>query len=257
MRTARLVTDPAPGSPSSRPPATLVLAAHGSADPRSAAVTQALAGRIRRLRPGLDVRAAFLERSEPFVGDVLSDIAHERRSAVVVPMLLANAFHARIDLPEVIERSGAVVRQADVLGEDPALVTLLGQRLAEAGAPADQPDLGVVVIAVGSSNESANARTAAVAPALAARANWAGVEVAFATGPHPTVAEAATRLRRRGARRLVVAPWFLAPGRITDRVAESASALGIPMAQPLGAHNLVAAILLDRFDETYTARIAA
>ena len=81
--------------------------------------------------------------------------------------------------------------------------------------------------------------------------------MAFATGPHPSVAEAAELLRRRGARRLVVAPWFLAHGRITDRVTESACALGISVTQPLGAHNLVAATLLDRFDATRSARIAA
>ena len=65
MRSARLVTaEPA-----------LILAAHGSADPRSAAVAHALAGRIRRLRPWLDVRAAFLEHSEPNLSDVLDDVA--------------------------------------------------------------------------------------------------------------------------------------------------------------------------------------
>jgi sirohydrochlorin ferrochelatase len=257
MRTARVVTDPAPGSPITRPPETLVLAAHGSVDPRSSAVAHALVGRIRRLRPGVRVRAAFLEKSDPYVGDVLADIAHTRGSATVVPMLLASAHHARVDLPSVIEQSGAAVRQANVLGEDPALITLLGQRLAEAGASADQQELGVIVVAVGSSNERANAHTATVAPALAARTKWAGVEVAFATGPHPTVAEAAARLRLRGARRLVIAPWFLAQGRITDRVAQSADELGIPMAQPLGAHNLVAAILLDRFDEARSTTLAS
>ena len=236
---------------------TLILAAHGSADPRSAAVAQALAGRIRRLRPSLDVHAAFLEQSQPFVGDVLAQVAARDGAAVVVPMLLARAFHARVDLPAVIDASGAEVRQADVLGEDPALVTLLGQRLADAGASADQRDLGVVVTAVGSSNASANARTARVAEALAARSRWAGVEIAFATGPSPTVAEAADRLRSRGARRLVVAPWFLAPGRITDRVAKNAASLGISMSEPLGSHNLVAAALLDRFDEAQASPVAA
>jgi sirohydrochlorin ferrochelatase len=118
-------------------------------------------------------------------------------------------------------------------------------------------DVGVIVVAVGSSNEAANARTAKVAPALAARTQWAGVEVAFATGPHPTIADAAERLRDRGARRLVIAPWFIAPGVITDRVAGSAAALGISMTAPLGAHNLVAATLLDRFDETLSVRVAA
>jgi sirohydrochlorin ferrochelatase len=157
----------------------------------------------------------------------------------------------------VIERSGAIVQQSEVLGEDPALITLLGQRLAEAGVSADQQDVGVIVVAVGSSNETANARTASLVPALATRTRWAGIEVAFATGPHPTVAEAVIRLRSRGARRLIIAPWFLAHGRITDRVAASAADLGIPMAEPLGSHNLVAATLLDRFDETRSARRAA
>ncbi|MCW2512818.1 MAG: Sirohydrochlorin ferrochelatase [Mycobacterium sp.] len=235
----------------------LILAAHGSVDPRSSAVAQALAGRIRRLRPGLDVRAAFLEKSAPYVGDVLADVARRRGSAVVVPMLLADAHHAGVDLPEVIERSGANVRQSGVLGEDPTLVTLLGRRLAEAGVSADRQDVGVIVVAVGSSNETANARTATLAPALAARTRWAGIEVAFATGPHPTVDEAAVRLRRRGARHMIIAPWFLAHGRITDRVAASAAELGIPMAEPLGSHNLVAATLLDRFDEIRSARVAA
>jgi sirohydrochlorin ferrochelatase len=83
------------------------------------------------------------------------------------------------------------------------------------------------------------------------------VEVAFATGPHPTVTEAAIRLRSRGARRLIVAPWFLAHGRITDRVVAAAADLGVPMAEPLGSHNLVAATLLDRFDETRSVLVAA
>ena len=37
----------------------LILTAHGSVDPRSAATTHALATEIRLLRPGLDVQVAF------------------------------------------------------------------------------------------------------------------------------------------------------------------------------------------------------
>jgi sirohydrochlorin ferrochelatase len=237
--------------------AALILTAHGSVDPRAAAVTHALAGRIRRLRPRLDVRVAFLEQSEPALSGVLAGFAGRRETAVVVPMLLASAYHALVDIPSAIEASGAWVRQADVLGEDASLVTVLGQRLTEAAVSPEDHELGVIVTAVGSSSETANARTATVADALRARGRWAGTEVAFATGPHPTLAEAAERLRRRGASRLVVAPWFLAPGTITDRVAKSAAELDIPVAQPLGAHNLVAAALLDRFDEILSSRAAA
>ncbi|MBV9516157.1 MAG: sirohydrochlorin chelatase, partial [Mycobacteriaceae bacterium] len=55
-------------------------------------------------------------------------------------------------------------------------------------------------------------------------------------------------LRAMGARRLVIAPWFLAHGRITDRVASFAAGQAIPMSQPLGSHRLVAATVLARFD---------
>lgn len=232
---------------------TLVLTAHGSADPRSAAVTDAVAGRIRRLRPDLDVRAAFLERSTPNLRDVL----RSADAPVVAPMLLADAYHARVDIPEIIAAARPDTRQAQVLGEDPALVHVLRQRLAEAGVSPDDPDVGVLVTAVGSSSSAANARTATVAAALRTGTRWAGARIAFATGPRPALADAALRLRSDGARRIVVAPWFLAHGRITDRIVDFAAAQGISVAEPLGSHNLVAATVLDRYDAVAAARAAA
>jgi sirohydrochlorin ferrochelatase len=64
-------------------------------------------------------------------------------------------------------------------------------------------------------------------------------------------------LRRLGARHVVIAPWFLAPGLLTDRVAKYAAVEGIPMAAPLGAHRLVAETVLDRFDAAVAERVAA
>jgi sirohydrochlorin ferrochelatase len=96
-----------------------------------------------------------------------------------------------------------------------------------------------------------------VAAKLAAGTRWAGATTAFATRPEPSVADAASQLRRRGARRLVIAPWFLAPGRLTDRVCAYARDAGIPMALPLGAHRLVAATVLERFDQAVADRMVA
>jgi sirohydrochlorin ferrochelatase len=225
-------------------PAFLVLTAHGSVDPRAAANTHANAELIRRARPGLDVRVAFCEKSTPNVREVVTEIITGQ--VVVTPLLLADAYHARVDIPAMIADSNAL--QADVLGEDDRLVTLLRHRVRELGVSRLDPEVGVAVVAVGSSRPAANARTAAVAPALAAGTRWAGVVTAFATGPAHSLDEATERLRAMGARRLVIAPWFLAHGRITDRVREYAAAQGIAMAQPLGAHRLVAATVLQRFD---------
>jgi sirohydrochlorin ferrochelatase len=238
MRSARLVS-------------TLVLTAHGSADPRSPATAHAVAGQLRRLRPRLEVREAFCEQTSPNLREVLAHSA----DPVVTPLLLASAYHARVDIPAMIADS--TVRQADVLGEDERLRRVMHQRLAESGVSRDDSELGVLVVAVGSSWDAVNARTAGVADALAAETRWAGAVTAFATGPRPSVEAAAQRLRRRGAARIVIAPWFLAHGRITDRVANFAHANGIAMAEPLGAHPLVAETVLDRFDEAVAARAAA
>ena len=185
MRAARFVSagSVARSAHSSLP---LLLTAHGSADPRSAAVTHAIAGRIRRLRHDLDVRVAFCEQNSPNLRDALAEFHDPRRPAVVTPLLLADAYHARVDIPALIEAAGAHVRQAPVLGEDPALLDVLRQRLSEAGVSPDDSDVGVMVVAVGSSNPVANARTAFVASALQAGTRWAGARTAFATGPQPT-----------------------------------------------------------------------
>lgn len=225
----------------------LILAAHGSADPRAAVNTHAIADEIRRQRPRLDVRAAFCERSAPNLRDV---VAAAPGASVVTPLLLADAYHARVDIPAMIAGSDAT--QADVLGEDPRLVAVLRQRVRELGVSRLDREIGVIVVAVGSSRPEANRRTTAVAPAVAVGTSWTGAVTAFATGPQPSLAEATAQLRVMGARRLVIAPWFLAHGRITDRVAEYATTQGIPVAEPLDAHALVAATVLDRYDNAPT-----
>lgn len=230
----------------------LVLTAHGSADPRSAASTHAVADTIRRIRPGIEVVSAFCEQNSPNLVDVLRTVGDR---AVVTPLLLADAYHARVDIPAMIAEAGVDARQTDVLGEDEQLVAVLRRRIAEAGV-SRLDSVGVIVTAVGSSRAEANSRTKTVAEQLVAHTRWTA-DTAFAAGPNPNLAEVADRLRARGADRLMIAPWFLAPGRITDRVANFAAAQGIPMAQPLGPHRLVAETVLDRFDAACSIRAAA
>lgn len=232
---------------------TLVLTAHGSADPRSAANAHAIAATARRLRPSLDVRVAFCEQNFPNLRDALPSLP---RGAVVVPLLLADAYHARVDIPAMIAEAGVDVMRADVLGEDERMIHVLRQRLEQAGVARLDSNVGVLVTAVGSSRPEANARTEMVALELTLTTRWTAT-TAFATGPYPSLVEAAALLKSRGARRLVIAPWFLAPGKIIDRVAEFSRAQGIPMSSPLGAHRQVAETVLDRFDQALAARAAA
>lgn len=234
----------------------LVLTAHGSKDPRSAANAHAVAEVVSRRRPDLDVRLAFLDHDSPCLVDVLGTLD---RPAVVTPLLLANAYHARVDIPAQI--AGCVVaqhvRQAPVLGEDDRLVSVLRKRVTELGLSRLDDGLGVLVVAIGTSDLAVNARTGLVAPKLLAGTAWVGATTAFASQQDRSLAEGLGRLRRQGARHVVIAPWFLAPGRLPDRVQRFADKTGIAMAAPLGAHRLVAETLLDRFGAAAVERVAA
>src|SRR5690606_41937352 len=81
----------------------LVAAAHGSRDPRSAATIHSRANAVRAAVPGLDVRVAFLDLSAPRVGDGLKSVHGDgSREAVLVPLLLGRAYHARVDVPAAV-----------------------------------------------------------------------------------------------------------------------------------------------------------
>src|SRR6202012_2162118 len=153
---------------------TLVLAAHGSADPRSAANARAVANQIRFMRPGLRVRVAFCDLNSPRLPAGLTP------DSIVTPFLLANAYHARVDIPNQIASCDLPARQAAVLGEDDRLVAVLRARLADVGVSAHDPELGVVVVAIGSTHAAANARRIQVADKLSAGAQWACTTTAFA-----------------------------------------------------------------------------
>jgi sirohydrochlorin cobaltochelatase len=59
-----------------------------------------------------------------------------------------------------------------------------------------------------------------------------------------------TRLRRLGIPRVVVMPYFLAPGRLPSRVIDQAYDAGGDMATAVvGAHPAVAALVVDRYRE--------
>jgi sirohydrochlorin ferrochelatase len=246
-------TEPGTGPDPDRP--ALVAVAHGSRDPRSAATIAALVEQVRVQRPDLDVRLSFLDLSTPRLPDVLAAVAADGyRQAVVVPLLLGNAFHARVDLPGAV--AGAAARYpglrltvADVLGGDPRLAAAALRRLAEVAGPLDAPDLGVVLAATGSSHASANAAVDRLASSWAARHRWRGCVAAFATALSPTVPEAIEQLRAAGAGRIAVAGWFLAPGLLPRRVGRAALAVDplAHVAAPLGPDADVAAVVIDRY----------
>jgi sirohydrochlorin ferrochelatase len=212
----------------------VVLVAHGSRDPRAGAVTRALARTVAAVRPGLDVHVAFLEHTSPSPAQVLASLPGP---AVVVPLLLTNAFHGSVDLPAQVAGFDCVV--TGTLGAvSPLLLEALIRRL-----PA-RPFDSLVLAAAGTRVVSARAGVDEVAAALSERLN-VPCRVAYAAGASPSGEAAARSLPGRTG----VASYFLAPGKLHDLVVASALAGGATFAAaPLGASWPLAELICARID---------
>lgn len=240
----------------------LLVIAHGSRDPRHAATVHALAERVRAERPWLRVETGFLDFNAPSVPRVLERLAAEGADEVItLPLLLTRAFHARVDIPSVLREARTRlprlhVRQAGVLGPSPLLNATLGRRLREAGVrPGDIPRTGLVLASAGSSDPEAIAVIAEIARELR-HTGWCAVRPAFASAALPRTEDAVRALRADGVRRVAVAQYVIAPGRLPDRIAAGAAAAGADvLAGVLGPAPELVRLVLERYDEVrVTAR---
>ncbi|MEV0964015.1 MULTISPECIES: sirohydrochlorin chelatase [unclassified Streptomyces] len=243
----------------------LLVVAHGSRDPRHAATVHALVRQVRSQRPEVRVSTAFLDFNAPTVPQVLERMANDGVAEVIaLPLLLTRAFHAKSDIPSVLNEARARyprlrITQAGVLGPSPLLLDAVEQRLYEAGlTPADKSGTGVVLASAGSSDPEAIAVIAAMARELR-HTGWCAVRPAFAsavtaTSP-PGPGDAVRALRAEGLERVAVAPYVIAPGRLPDRIADGARAAGADvLAEVLGPSPELARLTLSRYDEARAER---
>ncbi|MBV2363124.1 sirohydrochlorin chelatase [Streptomonospora nanhaiensis] len=214
---------------------TLLLAVHGTRDPRGTAAARGLARAAAR-RTGAPVRLAFADVLAPDVGEVA---ATAEGPLVVVPAFLAAGYHVRVDIPGQLERAGradAVLTPA--LGGDDRLVTAAARRLRRSGW---RPGDAVVLAAAGSSDPAARAEVADAAARLAAHLATPVAQAYVATA-RPTVCEAVARLREQGAARVGVAAWLLAPGLFHRRLAQAgADTVAAPLCPDPAVADIVAA----------------
>lgn len=232
----------------------LIALAHGSRDPRSAATIRSLVDEVRSQRPDLRIEPAFLDLSRPTfhtVVDRLVKAGHDE--IVVVPLLLSEAYHAKVDVPAAVAEAGArheglQIRASQVLGLEPAFLQVLDERLRAALSSARVRELDALVLAAaGSSDPLANQAVARLARVWGAH-HKLPVTAAFASTAPPATGEAVRAFRAEGRRHVAVASLFLAPGKLPDRAAELALEAGaVAVSAPLGAHPEVARAVLARY----------
>ncbi|MFZ2510089.1 MAG: CbiX/SirB N-terminal domain-containing protein, partial [Gordonia sp. (in: high G+C Gram-positive bacteria)] len=203
---------------------TLVLAAHGSRDPRFAATAQRVAAAAQRGLPDARVELAYLDRNEPLLADVLDRLGGSGAADVaVVPLLFGDGFHSKSDLPEMLRRArlrhpGLRVRQTPVVGRYSPVPALI-DRITEAAAPLPEliegsKDTGVLLYAVGSSDPGSDASVRERGRELSGVLG-VPVQTVFATRLGTgggVVREAVSRLTAQGATRVAAVPLFLSAG---------------------------------------------
>jgi sirohydrochlorin ferrochelatase len=242
----------------------ILAVAHGTSDAAGLASLDALLERVRFLRPGVETNIAFVSVASPTPAQALAALLAEGVTEVVVlPLLLGNGYHLRHDIPDAVRGAkdlpgGATLKvyTGPALGPDPLLAAVLADRLAEAGGPIFGTQ--IVLAAAGSADRRANADAVAMSGLLAERLGMP-VRTAYVATAEPSVSELLGRLARRG-RPISVATYLLSSGEFSRRIADSATLAALDAEQPrtlrigapLGAHDLVARLVLRRYDMALT-----
>ena len=259
----------------------LIACAHGTSNAQGAAEVNALRDAIAALRPGLDVREAYVDVQQPDLVDVVAGLPEDQAagapetagaprtaggpgaagaSAVVVPLLLSVGYHVKVDIAKAVKSRPGTAAAAP-LGPDPRLAALLDQRLREAGVTDND---AIVLAAAGSSNPNAAVSVEELGDQLRAlRSNR--IVPAYGASAKPSVPEAVAMLREEAAGgagagesaggvsvggRVVVASYLLAPGFFHDQLAKAGADL---VTEPLLPSPVLAEIALERYDSALAA----
>jgi sirohydrochlorin ferrochelatase len=194
----------------------LIGCAHGTRSPAGRRAVGTLISAVRSARPGLVVRAAFVDVHPPAVADVVGAVTGSGARAVVVPLLLSTGYHIGADIAAAVADRPAVA--APALGPDHRLVGVLLDRLRAVDLSADD---AVVVAAAGSSDPRAAVDVAGIAGSVQ-RHHPGPVTVGYCAGPNPHVPDAVAAARSADpGRRVLVAAYLLAPGFFHDRLQQA------------------------------------
>jgi len=248
-------------------PPPLLLAAHGTTDQAGVDAFAALAERVGKLAAadGTRVAGGFIELSAPALRDAVSSLVNGHPAAMVaVPLMLSAAGHAKGDIPAALAREssrhpGLTWTYARPLGPHPDLISLLDKRVAAVGGSTPP---AVLLVGRGSTDPDANADVVKTARLLWEGRDYPLAETAFVSLARPDVPEGLDRCRLLGARRIVVARYFLFPGVLPDRVAEQAARyaaahpeLDVAVAGVLGDCDELADVVVERYREALAGDI--
>ena len=254
------------GAPSYRvsavPRPALLLVTHGSRAPEGAEAARRFAARFAGRHPGLSVAAGFLELAPPPIADATAGlVAAGHDHVVAVPLMLLGAGHTKDDVPAALARErlrhpGVTFTYGRQLDLHPDVLAVLAERVDAVAGNAPRGDTAVVVVGRGSSDPDANSDLFKVARLLWEGRGYGWVEAAFSGITGPLLPAALTRCAALGARRVVVAPYYLFDGVLVRRIHEDAAAfaaahpdVAVTVAGLLGDDDRLLDVVAERYAE--------
>ncbi|MDQ2051419.1 CbiX/SirB N-terminal domain-containing protein [Natronolimnohabitans sp. A-GB9] len=241
----------------------VLLIGHGSRREKSNEQVRELAAGLES-RLGIPVDAAFLELAKPSLEEAFAELAAVVSRVTVVHCSLFAASHVKNDVPLAIEQARAThdleIDNGAHLGIHPAILDLLDDRAAaveaELGVDRADDDVAVVLCGRGSSDPDANADVHKLARLLYEGRAFDRVDASFIGVTEPTLEETLHGLSKHRPDAVVVLPYMLGDGVLTQRVRDwtvdfdddypYVSALA---GEPLGTDSRLFDVLADRWQE--------
>ena len=240
----------------------LLIVGHGSRDPRGAREFHELVALARECNPSLSVEGGFIELSRPPISECVNRLAGGgARNIAAVPLMLLAAGHAKDDIPATLVREKMSHPEVGfeygrALGIRPELLELMDEKISAAVPEEEKEETAVLVVGRGSSDPDTNSDLFKVSRLFYEGRPYPMVEAAYVSMTPPSVHEGLERLRRLGAKKIVVFSYFLFTGVLEERIRNQSEeftgenpGLAISYAGYFGPHAKVVDLVMDRYRE--------
>ncbi|MEG0439762.1 MAG: CbiX/SirB N-terminal domain-containing protein [Solibacillus sp.] len=224
---------------------------------------------VSRMEPKIDpqyiVQTCFLEFASPNIDDGIQACIEAGADEIhVIPIILLHAGHSKLHIPAEIEE--ARVQFPDIrftygqtIGIHDEIFEILKSRLQEVGfdTAAKHEDTAILLIARGSSDLEAKEEFYKISHRLAGQIDVPIFETAFMGVTTPTVEQGIETCMERGAKRIIMLPYFLFTGILMKRMSHMATEfskqypdIDITIANYFGYHPKLQNVLLERLQQT-------
>ncbi len=212
--------------PDPNPDCTILLVGHGSRDARGNEEIEQFAERWRERRPQRRIEVCFIEFADRLLDAGLDAAAQHSGHVVVVPLILGAAGHVKMEIPHHIadaraRHPGVTFTMTRHLGATEGILRALRHTLTGAMRALDMPDphnTGVILLARGSSDMTANGEVAKMTRWIMETTEHPWVDLAFTGITHPRLERVAQRQVADGMRQIVILPYYLFTGVLIERI---------------------------------------